>query len=46
MKNVLLAIVAVLVIVALLVGGMYFNRRNEMVRKNESVKAAWRRPDP
>src|SRR6266849_5514538 len=45
MKNVLLAIVAVLVIVALLVGGMYFNRRNEMVRKNESVKAAWSQVD-
>jgi len=44
MKNVLLAIVAVLVI-ALLVGGMYFNRRNEMVRKNESVKAAWSQVD-
>jgi LemA protein len=45
MKNVLLAIVAVLVIGALLVGGMYFNRRNEMVRKNESVKAAWSQVD-
>ncbi len=45
MKNVLLAIVAVLVIVALLVGGMYFSRRNEMVRKNESVKAAWSQVD-
>src|SRR6266849_5499324 len=45
MKNVLLAIVAVLVIVALLVGGMYFNRRNEIVRKNEAVNSAWSQVD-
>ena len=36
-----LVVVAVLIIVVLLVGGMYFSRRNEMVRKNETVKAAW-----
>jgi len=45
MKNVLLAIVAVLVIGALLVGGMFISRRNEMVRKNETVKAAWSQVD-
>lgn len=34
-----------LVIVALLLGGMYINRRNEMVRKNEAINAAWAQVD-
>ena len=39
-------IVLVLVaIIALLVGGMYVSRRNEMVRKNEAVKSAWAQVD-
>ncbi len=44
MKNLLIVIVVV-VILALLVGGMYVGRRNEMVRKNEAVKAAWSQVD-
>ncbi len=36
-----LVVVAVVVILVLLVGGTYFSRRNEMVRKNETLKAAW-----
>ena len=40
-----LAVVVVLVLVVLLVGGMYYSRRNEMVRKNETVKAAWSQVD-
>jgi LemA protein len=34
-------VIIVLVVLALIVGGMYVNRRNEMVRKNETVKSAW-----
>ena len=41
----LLAVVVVLAILVLLVGGMYFSRRNEMVRKNEAVRAAWSQVD-
>jgi LemA protein len=44
MKNVLI-VVAVLVIIALAVGGMYVGRRNEMVTKNEAVKSAWAQVD-
>ncbi len=44
MKN-LLVVVVVLVLVVVLVGGMYVGRRNEMVRKNETVKAAWAQVD-
>jgi len=36
-----LVVVAGLVILVLLVSGTYFSRRNEMVRKNETLKAAW-----
>jgi LemA protein len=39
------AIAIVVALVAFLVGGMYFGRRNEMVRKNETVKAAWSQVD-
>jgi len=41
----LLAVLAVVVIMALAVAGMYVNRRNEMVRKNETIKAAWAQVD-
>jgi LemA protein len=39
------AVVVVLVLVVFLVGGMYYSHRNEMVRKNETVKAAWSQVD-
>src|SRR6202030_3648131 len=41
------AIVVLLVValIALAVGGMYVGRRNEMVRKNETVKSAWAEVD-
>src|ERR1700719_867655 len=41
------AIVVLLVValIALAVGGMYVGRRNEMVRKNETVKSAWAQVD-
>ena len=35
----------VILIVALILGGMYVGRRNEMVRKNETVKNAWSQVD-
>jgi LemA protein len=41
----LLIVLIVLAVIAFLIGGMYFNRRNEMVRKNETVKAAWSQVD-
>jgi LemA protein len=44
MKKVLIVIV-VLVVIALVIGGSYVNHRNEMVRKNETVKAAWSQVD-
>jgi LemA protein len=44
MKAGIVALV-VLALVALLVGGMYAGSRNEMVRKNETVKSAWAQVD-
>jgi LemA protein len=44
MKQVL-AVVLVIALIALAVGGMYVGRRNEMVRKNETVKSAWAQVD-
>lgn len=41
----LLAFLAVLLIFALICGGMYVSRRNEMVTKNEAVKAQWAQVD-
>ncbi len=41
----LLAVLVVIALVAIIVGGMYVGRRNEMVRKNEAVKAAWSEVD-
>ncbi len=41
----LVAVLVVLAVVAAMVGSMYVGRRNEMVRKNEAVKAAWSEVD-
>lgn len=35
----------VLIVLALILGGMFVGRRNEMVRKNEAIKAAWAQVD-
>jgi LemA protein len=40
-----LIVLAVVVIVALALGGSYVSSRNEMVRKNETVKSAWAQVD-
>lgn len=44
MKAGIVVLVVVLIIV-LLLGGMFIGRRNEMVRKNETVKSAWSQMD-
>jgi LemA protein len=44
MKN-LVIVVVVIVLIWLMVGGMYVGRRNEMVAKNEAIKAAWSQVD-
>lgn len=41
----LLVVLAVLVLIAVMLGGSYFGRRNEMVRKNETINAAWSQVD-
>lgn len=41
----LLAVLGLLLVVALLVGGTYVGRRNEMVRKTEDVNLAWSQVD-
>ena len=38
-------VLGILVLVALIIAGMYVGRRNEMVRKNETVKSAWAQVD-
>src|SRR5271167_3152339 len=38
-------VLGVIVLVALMVGGMYVGRRNQMVVKNEAVKSAWAQVD-
>src|SRR5713101_1909391 len=38
-------VLAALAFIVLLFGGMYVGRRNEMVRKNETIKAAWAQVD-
>jgi LemA protein len=40
-----LAVIAVLLILALIVGSMYAGRHNEMVRLNEDVKSKWAQVD-
>jgi LemA protein len=44
MKQVL-AVIVLLVLVALAVGGMYVSRKNEMVRLDEQVKSNWAQVD-
>jgi LemA protein len=43
--KILLAVLGVLVLIALIVGGTYVSSRNEMVRKNEAIKQAWAQVD-
>jgi LemA protein len=38
-------VIIVLVIVALMFGGMYVSRRNQMVTKNEAIKSQWAQVD-
>ena len=38
-------VLIVLVLIALIVGGMYVGRRNEMVQKRETINAAWAQVD-
>jgi LemA protein len=40
-----IAVLVVVALIALMVGGMYVGRRNEMVMKNETVKSAWAEVD-
>ena len=40
-----LAVLAVVLVLVLAIGGMYVGRRNEMVTKNEAVKSAWAEVD-
>jgi LemA protein len=40
-----IAVLLVVALISLAVGGMYVGRRNEMVRKNETVKSAWAQVD-
>ena len=40
-----IVIIIVLVLIAFLLGSMYVGRRNEMVRKRETVNAAWSQVD-
>jgi LemA protein len=41
----LLVVIVVLAVLALIFGGMYVGRRNQMVTKNEAVKAQWAQVD-
>jgi len=41
----LLIVVGVLVVLGLIFGSMYISARNEMVRKNEAINAAWSQVD-
>ena len=41
----LVAIIVVIALVIVWTGGIYVGRRNEMVRKNEAIKAAWAQVD-
>ena len=45
MKKKLVAIIVVIALVIVWTGGIYIGRRNEMVRKNEAIKAAWAQVD-
>ena len=43
--KVLAGILAVLLVLGLIVGGMYVDRKNQMVTKNETVKSTWAEVD-
>jgi len=43
--RILLAVVGVLALICLIVGGAYVSSRNEMVGKNEAIKQAWAQVD-
>ncbi len=43
--KILLAVVGLLVLLALILGGSYVSSRNQMVRKNEAIKQAWAQVD-
>ena len=43
--KILLAVLGVLVLIGLILGGTYVSSRNEMVRKNETLKQAWAQVD-
>jgi LemA protein len=43
--KILLAVIGVVVLLVLIVGGSYVSSRNEMVRKNETVKQTWSQVD-
>jgi len=43
--KILLAVVGFLALMALIIGGAYVSSRNEMVRKNETIKQAWAQVD-
>src|SRR2546425_6508442 len=45
MMKKLVAIIVVIALVLVWTGGIYIGRRNEMVRKNEAIKAAWAQVD-
>ena len=45
MMKKLVAIIVVIALVIVWTGGIYIGRRNEMVRKNEAIKAAWAQVD-
>jgi LemA protein len=38
-------VLAVVLLIALIFGGMYVSRRNQMVTKNETVKSDWAQVD-
>jgi len=43
--KILLAVLGILVLIGLILGGTYVSSRNEMVRKNEAIKQAWAQVD-
>jgi LemA protein len=43
--RILLAVLGVLALICLIVGGAYVSSRNEMVRKNEAIKQTWAQVD-
>ncbi len=43
--KILLAVLGVLLLIGLMLGGTYVSSRNEMVRKNETLKQAWSQVD-